>query len=343
MSALVADRHEQQGAAGKGKEKLLDDSDGEEHGNDDIGSTRTDRETENRKPKQPTTPGGPLSAFSWQSPSDNRVELARKEEHDGRSPKPYFPPLALLSPARPLSDVRNRREMLHFLCPLTRGIFKDPVFCADGHTYERQAIKLYLKGHHRSPLTGLTFFPISRPPPALLGLTTLAHIARAGQRLDHKTLTPNYHLRKLLAAKREYDPVFSNVNFFAVLPHELLCLIFSKLDTVSLGRVMMVRAPPLLGELSCLTRTHAPRCVACSRKCSETTCSGDSCWRATYPASPSTTRSRARATLSSSSATAASVECGTTSTWRNIARPPSPSSRPDPPARAHSQLGALSL
>lgn len=41
----------------------------------------------------------------------------------------------------------------HFLCPITCEVMTDPVFAQDGHTYERQAIEDWLKGHGDSPLT----------------------------------------------------------------------------------------------------------------------------------------------------------------------------------------------
>ncbi|CAG9319863.1 unnamed protein product [Blepharisma stoltei] len=41
-----------------------------------------------------------------------------------------------------------------FLCPITQELMQDPVIAADGHTYERKAIKRWLKtGNRRSPLT----------------------------------------------------------------------------------------------------------------------------------------------------------------------------------------------
>jgi len=49
---------------------------------------------------------------------------------------------------------------------------KDPVIAADGHTYERSAIEIWLKKHDTSPLTNL--------------------------RLPHKHLVPNYALKSLL-------------------------------------------------------------------------------------------------------------------------------------------------
>lgn len=36
-------------------------------------------------------------------------------------------------------------------CPITHQIFKDPVFCSDGHTYERQAIEFWIKTNGMSP------------------------------------------------------------------------------------------------------------------------------------------------------------------------------------------------
>jgi len=51
------------------------------------------------------------------------------------------------------------------LCPFTGEIFVDPVFTADGATYERSKISEYLETHENSPLTG--------------------------KRLAHKSLVPN--------------------------------------------------------------------------------------------------------------------------------------------------------
>lgn len=216
MSALVSAQQNgdhfqqhQSPPADKGKEKLRDGDDERD------ASALMDEEKENRKP---TRVQQTIGDACWQaSPAvsnRNSFEATHKEDHDERS-LAIIKTSCPMSPSRPPVDVSShRREMLSFVCPLTRGIFQDPVFCADGHTYERHAIKLYLKRHHRSPATG--------------------------QRLEHKKLTPNYHLRKLLATKRDYDPVFSNINFFAVLPNELVCLIFGNLDPASLGRAMMV-------------------------------------------------------------------------------------------------------
>ena len=42
-----------------------------------------------------------------------------------------------------------------FLCPITLEVMKEPVVCADGHTYERRAIEEWLRaGKRTSPVTG---------------------------------------------------------------------------------------------------------------------------------------------------------------------------------------------
>eukprot|EP01047_Picozoa_sp_COSAG01_P050771 COSAG01_NODE_5167_length_4438_cov_16.802720_4_plen_333_part_00 len=40
-----------------------------------------------------------------------------------------------------------------FLCPITYEVMKEPVVCADGHTYEQEAIEEWLRHHDTSPVT----------------------------------------------------------------------------------------------------------------------------------------------------------------------------------------------
>ena len=40
-----------------------------------------------------------------------------------------------------------------FLCPITLEVMKEPVVCADGHTYEQEAIEEWLRHHDTSPVT----------------------------------------------------------------------------------------------------------------------------------------------------------------------------------------------
>ena len=41
-----------------------------------------------------------------------------------------------------------------FLCPIGQEIMRDPVTCADGHSYESATIRSWLATHETSPLTG---------------------------------------------------------------------------------------------------------------------------------------------------------------------------------------------
>jgi hypothetical protein len=53
-------------------------------------------------------------------------------------------------------------------------VLREPVLCADGHTYERAAVTDWLATHDTSPLTG--------------------------EPLAHTQLVPNYALRSIIAA-----------------------------------------------------------------------------------------------------------------------------------------------
>ncbi|KAK9818307.1 hypothetical protein WJX72_010369 [[Myrmecia] bisecta] len=57
-------------------------------------------------------------------------------------------------------------------CPITQEAMRDPVICADGHTYERSAIAQWLEVHDTSPMTN--------------------------KKLEHKMLVSNMALRKIL-------------------------------------------------------------------------------------------------------------------------------------------------
>jgi len=41
-----------------------------------------------------------------------------------------------------------------FLCPITQEIIREPVTCADGHSYERASIEPWLDTNNTSPKTG---------------------------------------------------------------------------------------------------------------------------------------------------------------------------------------------
>ena len=60
--------------------------------------------------------------------------------------------------------IKNLREQVkrlgnilkppELVCPISHELMCDPVFAADGHSYERADITEWLKGHNTSPLTG---------------------------------------------------------------------------------------------------------------------------------------------------------------------------------------------
>ena len=61
-------------------------------------------------------------------------------------------------------------------CPISLALMRDPVFCADGHSYERKSIEEWLKRSSLSPATGLE--------------------------LEHKGLVSNVFARKIIEAYR---------------------------------------------------------------------------------------------------------------------------------------------
>ena len=50
-----------------------------------------------------------------------------------------------------------------FICPITAIIIRDPVMTADGHTYERRDIEVWLANKATSPETGLPLRIAARP------------------------------------------------------------------------------------------------------------------------------------------------------------------------------------
>jgi len=68
-----------------------------------------------------------------------------------------------------------------FYCPITHEVMTDPVIAADGHTYERGAIKRWLTTHNTSPTTNL--------------------------KLLHRHVIPNHSLR---SAIREFESKEAN-------------------------------------------------------------------------------------------------------------------------------------
>ena len=53
-----------------------------------------------------------------------------------------------------ISDLADGEAPESFRCPISRELMRDPVVCADGHSYERDAIVRWLRAHDTSPKTG---------------------------------------------------------------------------------------------------------------------------------------------------------------------------------------------
>ncbi len=94
-----------------------------------------------------------------------RVQKDTEEEKDGT-----FLPLASLlrcgacveeedpTPPSALHSTHSEEEEElpeYFFCPITQELMLDPVFLADGHTYDRTAIETWLRRDKTSPMTGL--------------------------------------------------------------------------------------------------------------------------------------------------------------------------------------------
>lgn len=68
-------------------------------------------------------------------------------------------------PEPPTSTVLTTPTPEPFLCPITFEIMRDPVICADGHTYERTAIEHWFSRENRtSPLTNATLSSLNLIP-----------------------------------------------------------------------------------------------------------------------------------------------------------------------------------
>ena len=65
-------------------------------------------------------------------------------------------------------------------CPLSFEVMRDPVFTADGHTFERHVIEEWLRDHDTNPMTGKS--------------------------MPSKALVPNFAIREACAAYRARNP-----------------------------------------------------------------------------------------------------------------------------------------
>eukprot|EP01116_Phalansterium_solitarium_P016795 TRINITY_DN397_c1_g1_i2.p2 TRINITY_DN397_c1_g1~~TRINITY_DN397_c1_g1_i2.p2 ORF type:complete len:240 (+),score=16.67 TRINITY_DN397_c1_g1_i2:517-1236(+) len=105
----------------------------------------------------PLAPSAPMRSQPERAPS-----LAPAVASGSASSSWGLAALAAAAPPRP--EVPSS-----FICPITMEIMDDPVFAADGHTYEKSAIASWLDSHSTSPLTNAV--------------------------LDNRNLVPNFNLR----------------------------------------------------------------------------------------------------------------------------------------------------
>ena len=77
--------------------------------------------------------------------------------------------------------MEQRDPLDAFICPISGGLFADPVIAADGHTYSRGLISRWFRTHRTSPLTN--------------------------EVLAHTELVPNHSLRKAIDEWRDQQPM----------------------------------------------------------------------------------------------------------------------------------------
>ena len=96
------------------------------------------------------------------------------------APEPSLPPPLAAAPPSAEPAAEDASLPQDFICPITQAPMVDPHVCADGHSYEHDAISAWLERHDTSPQTNLP--------------------------LAHKHLVPNITLRNAIGAFREANP-----------------------------------------------------------------------------------------------------------------------------------------
>ncbi|EOD06407.1 hypothetical protein EMIHUDRAFT_219298 [Emiliania huxleyi CCMP1516] len=76
-------------------------------------------------------------------------EFAHAAQEGRRAAEEQGPSSAAEAPAP-----REEEPPADFICPITTELMSDPVMAADGHSYERSAIKRWLATKSTSPMTG---------------------------------------------------------------------------------------------------------------------------------------------------------------------------------------------
>ena len=60
----------------------------------------------------------------------------------------------MVEQALDIADIAEEEAPASFLCPISGELMRDPVMCADGHSYERANIERWLAESRLSPVTG---------------------------------------------------------------------------------------------------------------------------------------------------------------------------------------------
>jgi hypothetical protein len=102
----------------------------------------------------------------------------------------------------------QQAELLASLvCPITQEVMMDPVVAADGHTYERRAIEIWLAQSDRSPLTNSP--------------------------LSSRALQPNWLVRSMLSKLRDQAPVPAGLGSSSLFPQASTSLALPDSTTAS--------------------------------------------------------------------------------------------------------------
>eukprot|EP00003_Mantamonas_plastica_P013665 TRINITY_DN2381_c0_g1_i6.p1 TRINITY_DN2381_c0_g1~~TRINITY_DN2381_c0_g1_i6.p1 ORF type:complete len:630 (+),score=229.86 TRINITY_DN2381_c0_g1_i6:1339-3228(+) len=105
-------------------------------------------------------------------------------------------------------------DVTSFLCPLTKQIMTDPVFCSDGYTYERRAILKWLKNKSYSPMTG--------------------------NKMRHTVVIPNMNLKKQIRMSFPHMRPGDKTDFFQLIPIEIIMSIFAMLPGYTMAQICRV-------------------------------------------------------------------------------------------------------
>eukprot|EP00696_Hemimastix_kukwesjijk_P006270 gnl/Hemi2/17943_TR5917_c0_g1_i1.p1 gnl/Hemi2/17943_TR5917_c0_g1~~gnl/Hemi2/17943_TR5917_c0_g1_i1.p1 ORF type:complete len:680 (-),score=149.47 gnl/Hemi2/17943_TR5917_c0_g1_i1:20-2059(-) len=129
--------------------------------------------------------GGPRLGFVEQSPNETSREVVRQKNQLERK---VFQLQA--------ENNKFREHMVqvppHFLCPITRELFIDPVVAQDGHTYERNAIVYWLQRSRISPVTNVELLSS-----ALVPNSTLKSLIESNPYLKSQQKQQSDELRRL--------------------------------------------------------------------------------------------------------------------------------------------------